>query len=956
MKNIQTGAILLAFVVLTGCNQTLYRKTTDGIQVSFRQTGHNDIRTLRLQVINDAIIRVTASPSNTIFLKPGMMCSYTETSKTGWKSEMKGDTVILETASLRAFVSTITGEVAFTDLKGNLLLQEQKGGGKTFSPIEADGHKGYSFRQVFESPEDEAFYGLGQHQSDKFNYKGKNETLYQYNTKVSVPFLVSNKHYGLLWDNYSLTRFGDPRPYANLDQFRLFDKKGHEGGLTATYTMNTKPENTTVERQESIIDYENLETIRNFPESFPFDNATITWEGYIQPSETGIYHFNLYYAGYIKVYLDDSLIVAERWRTAWNPNQYTFTASLLADKKHKLRLEWIPDGGISYISLKALSPVPESWQNKLSLWSEMGKQLDYYFIHGNSADQIVSGYRTLTGKAQVMPKWAMGFWQSRERYKTQRELLTTLREFRQRQIPIDNIVLDWSYWKENAWGSHEFDASRFPDPEAMVREVHDSAAHIMISVWPKFYVNTAHYQEFADKGWIYLQAINDSIRDWIGKGYTGSFYDAFSPGARKLYWDQMKEHLYSKGIDAWWMDASEPDILSNASMDYRKKLMNPTALGSSTEFFNAYGLLNAQGIYEGQRNNNNTDRVFLLTRSGYAGSQRYAAAIWSGDIGTRWEDMKAQISAGLNYSISGNPYWTMDNGGFCVEKRYEKAKEGSEDKEEWRELNVRWHQFGSFVPLFRSHGQYPYRELWNIAPEDHPAYQAMLYYTQLRYRLMPYIYTLSGMCHFNDYTIMRPLMMDFGTDKNVLNISDQYMFGPDMMICPVYTYKARHREVYFPKGAGWYNLYDGTFVAGGSGKNVDAPLGRIPVFVAAGSILPTGALIQNTSQIQKELTIYIFGGKDGQFTLYEDEAVNYNYEKGANTFILFDWDDRTGTLTIADRKGSFQGMVLERRLNIILVRPDKPSGIDKTAEMVTTIQYDGTKQTVVLDQTNVNNE
>jgi len=937
------------FATLVGCNCANYQKISNGVVISLKQAKANDVQTIRLQVINNDIIHVTASPSKKLSETPSLIATYLATGDETWKVTQVKNNIILQTTTMKAIVSLKTGEIKFTDLKGKTILNEQKGGGKTFTPIQADGHSGYTFRQVFESPADEAFYGLGQHQSDEFNYKGKNEVLYQYNTKVSVPFIVSNKNYGILWDNYSLTRFGDPRPYANLDQFNLFDKNGKEGGLTATYMVNKDPKNVFVERTENTIDYENIESILNFPKDFPFDNASITWQGEIQPKESGLFHFILYYAGYTKVYIDDSLVVAERWRTAWNPNSYKFTANLKADSKHKLRIEWMPDGGISYISLKALSPVPDKEQNNLSFWSEMGKQLDYYFIRGDNPDQVVSGYRFVTGKAQVMPKWAMGFWQSRERYKTQDELLSTLREFRRRQIPIDNIVQDWSYWKQDAWGSHEFDAARYPDPEAMVKEVHDSCARIMISVWPKFYTTTINYKEFDAKGWMYKQAVKDSVRDWIGKGYIGSFYDAYSKGARELFWKQLNEKLYSMHFDAWWMDASEPDIESNSSMAYRKKLMNPTASGSSTEFFNAYGLMNAKGIYEGQRSTNNNDRVFLLTRSGFAGSQKYGAAIWSGDIGTRWEDMKAQISAGLNYAISGNPYWTMDDGGFCVEKRYEKAAEGSEDQKEWRELNVRWNQFGAFVPLFRSHGQPPYRELWNIAPDTHPAYKSMLYYTQLRYRLMPYIYTMAGMCHFNDFTIMRPLMMDYESDTKVLNISNQYMFGRSLMICPVTTYKARTREVYFPKNEGWYNLYNGTFTAGGEKQTVDAPYNRMPIYVPAGSILPVGQLIQNTTKPQTDLTVFVYAGKNGTFTLYEDENVNYNYEKGIFSTIKFSFNNKNKTISIGERKGNFAGMVKERNFHFILVQPKNPVGIDTRLQELNTIHYTGAKISQVLE-------
>lgn len=285
-------------------------------------------------------------------------------------------------------------------------------------------------------------------------------------------------------------------------------------------------------------------------------------------------------------------------------------------------------------------------------------------------DDVISGYRTLTGKSPIMPKWAMGYWQSRERYKSQDEMLDALKGFRDRKIPIDNIVLDWSHWPENAWGSHEFDKAHFPNPKAMVDSIHAMHGHIMVSVWPKFYTTTEHYKEFDRNGWIYPQSVKDSLKDWIGKGYTYGFYDAYSAEARKLFWKQMYEHYYPLGIDAWWMDASEPNVRDCTDLQYRKDLCGPTALGPSAEYFNAYALMNADAIYNGQRSVDNNKRVFLLTRSGFAGLQRYSTATWSGDIATRWEDMKAQISAGLNFAVSGIPYWTMDIGGFCVENRY----------------------------------------------------------------------------------------------------------------------------------------------------------------------------------------------------------------------------------------------------------------------------------------------
>lgn len=929
MKRFNFYAWLGLCLFITACEAPPVRKLADGVAVRMDNPPANAARQVRLQVVTDNVIHVTATPDKHFPEEKSLIAAYPDTKRQGWEVAEEGDEVILQTARLKARVSKKTGEVSFTDLHDRVILREKRGGGKSFEPITVDGSHAYSLRQVFESPDDEAFYGLGQHQSGEFNYKGKSESLYQYNTKVAVPFIVSGSGYGVLWDSYSLTKFGDPRDYAQLSQFALSGKDGRGDGLTATYLVNGDAGNVFATRQETAIDYENMETVRNFPKDFPFRNAKVVWEGYLTPDESGLFRFILYYAGYTKVYVDDLPVASERWRTAWNPNSYKFTVSLKKGQKHKLRLEWKPDGEVSYIGLKALSPVAPAEAGQLSLWSEMGRQISYYFINGETPDEVVKGYRQVTGKAQVMPRWAMGFWQSRERYKTQAEIVSTLKEFRRRSIPIDNIVQDWSYWPEDGWGSHDFDSLRYPDPKAMVDEIHAMNARIMISVWPKFYCTTQHYKAFDAKGWMYRQAVRDSIRDWIGKGYVGSFYDAYSAGARELFWRQLNDKLYSKGFDAWWMDASEPDILSNASLSYRKLLMNPTALGTSTEYLNAFGLMNAKGIYEGQRGTNNEKRVFLLTRSGFAGSQKYAAAIWSGDIATRWEDMEAQIPAGLNFSISGNPYWTMDIGGFCVEKRYERVQEGSADLEEWRELNVRWHQLGAFAPLYRVHGQFPAREVWNIAPETHPAYQTIVSYTQLRYRLMPYIYTLAGMAHFDDYTIMRPLVMDFAGDKKVTNIGDQYMFGPHFMVCPVYRYRARTRSVYFPDSAGWYEYPSHRYVAGGQTLEVSAPYHRMPLYVKAGAILPTGAPIQHTQTPQTDLTVYVYAGQNGAFTLYEDEGTNYSYENGAYSLIPFRYDEATKTLAVGVRRGEFAGMPKVRKLKVVYVSKNTPAGATK---------------------------
>jgi alpha-D-xyloside xylohydrolase len=930
--------VFMAGFILLSCSQKNWTSTPEGVTVFPEKTMAKGAKAVRIVPVSDEIISVTASAGKTFSKDQSLVVLQ---GKTPVKFDLKetGEALILTTAALQVEVKKASGEVKFSDKSGELLLKEKAVSGKRFDPIEADGVKGYSIHQVFDSPGEEALYGLGQHQAGEINYKGRNEELFQYNTKVSCPFIVSTRNYGVLWDNYSFSRFGDTRPYSQLDQFVLTGKNGETGGLTATYIDDREKEHLFTERKETVIDYENLTTIKNFPPEFNFNKARITWEGDLQPKESGIFNFLLYYAGYTKIWVDGKLY-ADKWRTSWNPSVAKFGIDMKEGRKYHLKLEWIPDGGVSYIGLKALSPVDPVTKNDISFWSEMGDQINYYFIRGKSMDSVINNFRELTGKAQVMPEWAMGFWQSRERYKTQDELVNTLKEFRERHIPIDNIVQDWSYWEVSKWGSHEFDKTRFPDPEGMVKAVHDNHARIMISVWPKFYITTEHYKEFNDKGWMYKQAVNDSIRDWIWPGYIGSFYDAFSSEARKLFWRQMEEHLYVKGFDAWWMDASEPDILSNAGMDYRKQLMNPTALGPSAKYFNAYALMNAKGIYEGQREKNPVDRVFLLTRSGFPGMQRYGAATWSGDIGTCWEDLQSQITAGINFSMSGLPYWTMDIGGFSVQRKFEQAKEGTPEMDEWRELNTRWFQFGAFVPLFRSHGQFPYREIFNLAPENHPAYQSMLYYDKLRYRLMPYIYSLAGWVYHNGYTIMRALAMDFPEDRKAWNVADQYMFGPSLMVCPVPDYQARKRDVFFP-GNGWYDLYSGKYLEGNE-KTVEAPYERMPVFVKAGSIVPVGPEIEYTGQKKEEpLDIYVYTGADGSFDLYEDEGTNYNYETGKFSIIRISWSEKDQKLTILDRKGEFEGMVKERIFRIIKVTRDKPVPLLSGESNAAIIKYDG---------------
>ncbi|HRU93599.1 MAG TPA: glycoside hydrolase family 31 protein, partial [Candidatus Marinimicrobia bacterium] len=472
-------------------------------------------------------------------------------------------------------------------------------------------------------------------------------------------------------------------------------------------------------------------------------------------------------------------------------------------------------------------------------------------------------------------------------------------------------------------------------------------AHIMISVWPKFYVGTKNYQQFLEKGWLYMRNVEKNQRDWVGPGYVSTFYDPYRSEARDLYWQQINEKLFSKGFDAWWLDATEPDIHSNLSREETLLRMHPTAIGTAARYLNTYSLVHCKGIYENQRRTNPDQRVFILTRSAFAGQQRFAAATWSGDVAARWYDLKTQIPAGLNFCLSGIPYWTTDVGGFAVESRFVNAT--GENLEEWRELMTRWFQFATFCPLFRVHGEYPYREIYHVAPEDHPAYQAMLAYDHLRYRLMPYIYSLAGMVTHNDYTIMRALIMDFSQDTKVQNVGDQFMFGPALLINPVTEYKARTRSVYLPAGTGWYDLKTGKYFTGGRTIIAEAPYSDIPIFVKEGSIIPYGPEIQYSAEKPADpIILYVYTGRDAEFELYEDEGVNYNYENGQFAIIPLIYSEKTQNLTIGKRQGEFPGMLRERTFQIIRVSPDKMTGLDFTLEPDKMVKYDGKELTIKI--------
>jgi alpha-D-xyloside xylohydrolase len=950
MKIVKLILGLTGILLLVSCQKDNFKVLDDGIVISLHQRCDQQPKLVKLQVITENIIHVSASPIDSFAQSKSLIVEEKELPKADWSVEREGDKLILKTAALFASISLSTGEVTFSDKNGRTILQEIEGGGKSFFADTLSGQTIFKIRQIFDSPGDEAFYGLGQHQDNILNYKGHNVELMQQNMIAVIPFLASSRNYGILWDNYSITRFGDPREYQNINTLKLFSEEENEGGLTAKYMLNSDSLNPFVIKTEDKIDFTFRGCLEDLPDGYSFTDGYIEWSGYLESDEAGVHKFQLYSSAYSKVWIEGELVV-DAWRQWWLPWTNYFDINMEQGKKYSIKIKWNPGGhgelsNGPYMALKYLSPVEPKQQNNLSLYSEVADNIDYYFIYGNNLDRVISGYRTLTGKATLMPKWAMGLWQSRERYQTQDQLLDVVKEYRKRQIPLDNIVLDWFYWRADQWGSHEFDPARFPDPEGMISTLHEKYhTQIMISVWPKFYEGIDNYKLFDQKGWLYKKNIELRSKDWIG--YVSTYYDAFNPGARKLFWDLMNKKLYSKGIDAWWMDATEPEILSNISNYEKSLLMDPTYLGPGARYMNAYSLLNSKGVYEGQRRVNPDQRVFILTRSAFAGQQRYASATWSGDLASTWYDMQAQIPAGINFSLSGIPYWTFDIGGFAVERRYENAT--GENLDEWRELMTRWFQFGAFCPLFRIHGQYPYREIYNVAPKGHIAYETMVRFDKLRYSLMPYIYSLAGMAYHDDYTIMRGLLMDFPGDTNVCNLGDQYMFGPAILVNPVYSYKATSRNVYLPVSAGWYDLYSGKYYKGGQTINADAPLSKMPLFVKSGSILLKGPEKQYTMEKPANpITVFIYRGKEAVFTLYEDEGTNYNYEKGIYSEITFIYNDELNRLIIGDRMGSYPGMLENRIFDIITVSDTRPISFEEEPDPDIEIEYSGQRVDVEL--------
>jgi len=777
--------------------------------------------------------------------------------------------ITVATAKMKAIVDRATGAVSYADSEGKVFLSEAAGS-RVLQPVVLSGKSFVSPAQSFESPADEKLFGLGQFQDGLWNWRGVSLELSQLNTQIAVPILMSSKGYGLLWDNPSRTEFNPLSQEIPLTSSSA-SPTGDAKGPTATEQLAT--------------------TTRQ--------NAVDQFTGEFTPQETGDYAFatrNGDRRNETTVLLDDQPIIGIA--NMWTPRSDAGTASLSAGKTYKIAVR----GGGKNIKLFIGKK-----SDRTTFRSDYGEAVDYTVFYGPSFDAVIAGIRQATGQAPLWPKWAYGLWQCRERYASSQELLDTGAEFRKRGIPVDLIVQDWQYWGKYGWGSYQWDERSYPDPLKLIGGLHDLNLNFMISVWCN-----PHGKALDE-----LKAANMVLaHGWI---------DVFSQQGRDIRWKYIDDGFFSKGADAWWGDATEP---GDPGTDL---LGSTTPMGPGDRITSAYPLFASRSLYEGQRSTSEKKRVCILTRSAWAGSQRYAAASWSGDINGTWDAFRRQIPAGLNFCLTGIPYWTTDCGGFF----HPKDQYASPD---YNELLTRWFQWSAFCPILRTHGFQSKTEMWNYLPETQ---KTMLAYDRLRYRLLPYNYTLGSRVTLKGDTIMRALGMDFPGDPKVWSIGDEYMFGPAFLVSPVTTPRATTREVYLPAGSSWVNFWTGEKANGDQTLSVDAPLKTLPLFVRAGSIVPMGPDLQYSGEKPADpIELRIYPGANGQFSLYEDEGNGYDYEKGAYAQIPVSWDDAKQELTLGAREGDFPGMLKTRVFRIVVVSPGKGVGIEPESRALE-VSYDG---------------
>lgn len=840
------GVILFSIIPLVISAAAWAREAQFAIRQSHKDSNGVTFQTasgsMRIEACGDRVIHVVASPTAEI---PGpkvpvftQSCNANKLAVKVGKKDVK-----ISTTALRVTVNASTGALSFLTRDGKTVLAEPKDGGKAFNVDALAEMKTWQIQQTFLSPADEFQYGLGQHQEGIFNVRGVPIRLHQANTNISVPFLLSSKGYGLLWNNPSLTDFNPADQKITIDP--------------------------------------------------------ATGKGKFTTSAKGSYGFLLASDNKDQLIVDvDGKHVIDLVNM-WTPTAASGAVELDANKEYVVTAQGGPGG----LQLSARPP-----QDTTTFRSQVGQAIDYYFFFGPELNRVIADYRQLTGEAPLFPKWAYGYWQCRERYHTQEEILRVGEEFRKRKLPVDALVQDWQYWGKYGWNAMKFDEGNYPDPKGMMDKFHTMDEHVPISVWSRFGEDTDVYKRMSAKSLLVP-----------GTPWT----DFFNPEAQSAFWSEVNNGLFKYGLDGWWMDASEPefDILKG----------HQTFLGSGESVRNAYPLYVTKAIYEGQRATTDRKRVVIFTRSAYAGQQKYAAISWSGDISANWITFQRQIPAGLSFSMSGIPYWTTDGGGFFRPK-------DQYTNEAYHELLIRWFQYAAFCPIFRVHGWISNAEIWNYGPQF---LDIATQYDELRYHLLPYIYSAAWGVTKNGETLMRALPLEFSSDLRARAVPDQFMFGPALLINPVTTEGARQRTLYLLSGNSWIDFWTGKRINGGQSITAEAPLDRIPIYAKAGSIVPFGPRVESAAGKADPIDLRVYAGANADSTLYEDEGDNYDYEHGARSVIPIHWNDKSSTLTIGAREGRFPRMLDHRTFNVIVVRDGHGTGIASTSEPDAVVEYDG---------------
>ena len=862
--------VLLIQIFCQAQTVSVYKKMNDGIIFDFPD-GKLKISSLANNAVRIRFYKDEESKLPELVFKAGKSSAEFKIVDSPSKIELKNKKIIIN-------LDKQTGTLSFTDNTGKLFLTE-KPGTRKLVPGTVMNEPCYLAEQSFESPDDEFIFGLGQFQDGHYNIRNVTRKLTQVNSQISIPFIYSSKGYGLLWHQYGLTDFNPADNFISLEK----QERPSSGNQIAEVTTSAGTQR--VLQNQSLY---------NAKFSVPKDGV------YSIFLDLGDMDNRQY------VVIDGKSCIDIK--NFWLPPTVSNNIELKAGD-HQLQL-----------ICKSTNSPKVSWKmidNSITFRSPNAKQMDYVVFYGPSADDVIATYRNLSGNVPMLPLWAYGFWQCRERYTSGTNLVETVKEFRKRNIPMDVIVQDWQYWGKNGWGVPQFDEVNYPNPSGFIKELHDLNAYFNISIWS-----------------------NPDRNSVVGKKYEASnlyidkskWLDYFNPITRETYWTTLKENLFNHGVDSWWMDATEPE---NDALKGEK-----TFFGLGDFYRLTYPLFVSQAVYEGQRKTTLDKRVCILTRSAFLGQQKYGIINWSGDIGGTWDSYRRQIVAGLNYTITGFPYWTTDIGGF-----FRPGKTQYTD-EKYQELLTRWFQWGALNPIFRVHGYQTETEPWKYGVQVENNIRKML---DLRYRLMPYIYSEAWQITKNGSTIMRPLVMDFNNDENALTQSYEFMFGKNLLVAPITEPDVKELSVYLPKTNGWYDFWTGKKYDGGQSIKADAPLDKIPIFVKAGSILPMGKFIQYTGQKSADtLEIRIYKGADGKFDLYEDQNDNYNYEKGIYSTIKFNWNDAKKVLVINGRKGSFPGMLNERTFNILLVNVNVGTGVGVTEKIEKIVKYNGTEKKVVF--------